>query len=629
MPTLTAGMSDPNQYLTTDAGIGGGGGLGTDAFTNMLGGYGGNYGTPATTLSTDFTSSTYAPTPPASSTTDLSGYTGAAYPGADTSGVPNLLSNLFSGGTSGGLGGLGGLLGTAVNYGVPLAMANQAKSENKALAGQLSGQATPLLQSGQQQLADYKNLTPLQQQQLQAGLTAGQTTAGRGQPLIDIGTTAMKDYTAGNLPAWQQKQLDEKVAQQKALARQSLGANVDSTTLAQMDAQIDNQAQIAKGQMMQSNLATGEASYGQGVGYETTGNAAVAQAYQGAVTDVNQNLSNALSTIGAGLGPLESAIQLEIAGNTSITNSLMQMYAAIAKASASGGAGAAGAGGAAGGGLGSLVSGVKNLLGGGGFDAATAAANNISGMNSLLSAGAGALPTTASLGAGAQGLMDSYLGSLPGAQAPGAVAGDILGTDFSGATTSMQDWAASQGWDLTGGGLGAGAGAGDLAGAFGTSLLPAAGVFTPGLEAAISGALGSAATGATTSAAADLAGMSLADWAPGASEAIASSLGGGGAAAGGGGAAGGLGSTALGALAPLAAFYGLYELFGTDDPFSAENQKAQGARSLAEVNAMQVDPSIRAIQAASEQTPYMTGGLSPEIQAALEQTAMGAAGYPG
>jgi hypothetical protein len=67
-----------------------------------------------------------------------------------------------------------------------------------------------------------------------------------------------------------------------------------STTLAQLDAQIDNQAQIAKGQMLQSNLATGEASYGEGVGYETDGGQAQAAAYRNAVTDVNNNLSNAL-----------------------------------------------------------------------------------------------------------------------------------------------------------------------------------------------------------------------------------------------------------------------------------------------------------------------------------------------
>jgi hypothetical protein len=67
-----------------------------------------------------------------------------------------------------------------------------------------------------------------------------------------------------------------------------------------------------------------------------------------------------LSEIGAGLGPLESAIQLQIAGNTQISAALMNMFGAIAKAAAgTGGAGGTAAGGAAG--LGSALGGLTGL----------------------------------------------------------------------------------------------------------------------------------------------------------------------------------------------------------------------------------------------------------------------------
>jgi hypothetical protein len=477
----------------------------------------------------------------------LSGATGTGATGGGTTTGGGAAANPF-----------GGLLSSALNYGVPLAWAADQKATNAKNIQPLKDIGTSLTKQGQDMMANYQNLSPTQQKALDQAIQSGQLTASRGQPLIDIGNTAMQQYQAGNLPQWQQLELDQKVAQQKALARQSLGANVDSTTLAQMDSQIDAQAAIAKGQMIQSNLATGEAAYGQGVGYETTGNAAVTQGYRSAVTDINQNLSNAISTIGAGLGPLESAIQMQIQGDTAITNSLMQMYSALAKAAgtaaagggAAGGGAGGGAGGAAGGTTGGLAGGLSSLLGGaktGGSNllgqaaGALGTAKTLTGLpgqaqnlyNSIFgtsgtgitqqqeldSLNKGLQPIdTSALQAGAQGSLDAYLASLGGG--PSGPTGSITTETVPDNTTSMQDWANQQGFDPyagTYGNLGTIAGAGSLynllAGIQGAGAAPAGGVTAETLGgdymAGTGGSAGGLGTAAGLGAGAGLLGAGL------------------------------------------------------------------------------------------------------------------------
>jgi len=243
-----------------------------------------------------------------------------------------------------------------------LSAANQQKSENAALANKLATPANALISGGMKDLSNYKDLSPTQQAALQSGVSTGQTLTGEANPLIGIGQTAFGQYGLGQLPAWQQAEIDQKTAQQKALARQSLGANVDSTTLAQMDAQIDQQAEISKGNLLQQNLSTGEQAYQQGTGLQQTGGTDITAAYNNASQDISKNLSDALSQITTGLGPLEDSINIQIQGNTALTGQLQQLYAALAKATSSGGAASGGA--ASGGGLGSLVSGAKGLVSG-------------------------------------------------------------------------------------------------------------------------------------------------------------------------------------------------------------------------------------------------------------------------
>jgi len=276
-------------------------------------------------------------------------------------------------GTSASTGGLDWLKGlfsgsninTAITGGAAMAAAQKQQADNAALAKKLSDQAQPILDSGQKQLAGYQDLTDLERKAMEAGVTGGQTQIGQADPLLGIGRTAFGDYTAGKLPAWQQAEIDAQVAQQKALMRQSLGANVDSTTLAQMEAQLDKQADIAKGNLLSQNLTAGEAAYKQGTDLTGSGNAAIKAAYDKASADVSRNLADALATITTGLGPMTDAINLEIRANSALAKAMTDLFSAMAKAGAGTG------GGAGGGGIGGVISGgVKQIIdkftGGGG-----------------------------------------------------------------------------------------------------------------------------------------------------------------------------------------------------------------------------------------------------------------------
>ena len=254
---------------------------------------------------------------------------------------------------------IGGFLsnnaGNIASIGSAAYLAKQQQDANSKLAGQLRDQSTPILKSGQDQLANYQNLTDLQKKALESGVSTGSTLTGLADPLLGIGKDAFSQYTGGQLPAWQQAEIDQKVAQAKALARQSLGANVDSSTLSQVDSQIDQQAEISKGQLMEQNLASGEKAYDQGAGYTLQGGAYAKAAYDKASADITSNLHNALDTITVGLGPLSDSIKYEIAGNTALQKSMQDLYGALAKAGTTAG------GGTSGGGIGSVIGGVKSI----------------------------------------------------------------------------------------------------------------------------------------------------------------------------------------------------------------------------------------------------------------------------
>jgi len=132
--------------------------------------------------------------------------------------------------------------------------------------------------------------------------------------------------------------------------------------MAQIQAAIDNQAAEAKGQLIQQGLTTGEGAYGAGTALQQQGGTDITSAYDTAVQDVNTNFSNAMSEITAGLGPLEDSINLQISGNTALTNALNQMFGAIASGYAQSKPGTTGGGTSGGGGS----VGIPSVGGGGG-----------------------------------------------------------------------------------------------------------------------------------------------------------------------------------------------------------------------------------------------------------------------
>ena len=222
--------------------------------------------------------------------------------------------------------------------GLGLAEANSQKSQNQTYADTLANLGKPYVAAGQQQLttAQSGTLTPAQQAQ-QANLKSqGGTLTSEANPLISGGTAAITAANAGQLPAWQQAQIDQQTAQQKAQIRQSLGANVDSSTLAQYDAQIDQQAAITKGNLEQQNLASGQSELGQGTNLQQQGQADIQAGYKVATDAAQQAFTNAMNLAATGNGPIMDAVNTLIQGDSQVSSALMSYMGALAKAYASG-----------------------------------------------------------------------------------------------------------------------------------------------------------------------------------------------------------------------------------------------------------------------------------------------------
>ena len=252
---------------------------------------------------------------PASSGTDLTGLVSSL--GTDLAGLATPTNLAY--GAAAGLG---------------LAEANSQKSQNQTYANTLANLGTPYVAAGQAQLTAAQNgtLTPAQQAQ-QANLNSqGNTLTGEANPLISGGTSMITASNAGTLQPWQQAQLDAQVAQQKAQLRQSLGANVDSSTLAQYDAQIDQQASITRGQLVQQNLTSGEGELGQGTNLQQQGQADIQAGYKVATDAAQTAFQNAMSLAATGNGPIMDAVNTLIQGDSQVSAALMSYMGALAKA---------------------------------------------------------------------------------------------------------------------------------------------------------------------------------------------------------------------------------------------------------------------------------------------------------
>jgi hypothetical protein len=262
---------------------------------------------------------------------------GVTQPASNVTGLPTTSGTTPTdpgmSGTSGGfdwgsvLSGLGNVLtsplgSAAAMVGLGEYEAGQAQSQTAGLTGQLTGPAQPLVTGANQQL-----------QQIQQGLTGAPVTGGaigqQEQAAQNLGNIATQ-YSTGQLTTAQQQQVQQQVQSQQQQIRAQLASQgiTDGSVLAMYDQQIqDNATQLTQSLINQNTTMAQQALQG------------VQQTYTGLI-------SNALNEFGAGMGPIESAVNLTVQQNTQIANGLQQLFGQIARGfqGSSGGAGGTGTG---------------------------------------------------------------------------------------------------------------------------------------------------------------------------------------------------------------------------------------------------------------------------------------------
>ena len=224
-----------------------------------------------------------------------------------------------------------GVLGAGA---VGMYMNNQAQKQNTAEAGQLKKLAQPQLGAANSYLsaALTGELTPAQKAAQDAMFAQGNTLTAEASPWLSAASQGLQQAESGQLPAWQQQQLDNQTAAQIAQLKASLGSGVDSSSLAAGIAQIQGNADIVRGQLVQQNLDTAKSQYATGIATQEQGYAALDAGYQAAITDAQNNFADAMTAFAQGDQVMESAIQLEIQGNTAIAGATQQLFGNLAMA---------------------------------------------------------------------------------------------------------------------------------------------------------------------------------------------------------------------------------------------------------------------------------------------------------
>jgi hypothetical protein len=208
--------------------------------------------------------------------------------------------------------------------------ASQAQSQTAALTSQLTGPSQPLIQNATGQLGA-----------IQQGLTGAPVTGGAigqsEQAAQNLGSLATQ-YSTGQLTPAQQQQIQQNVqAQQQQISSQLASQGItDSSVIAMYDQQIQNNATQQTQQLIQGNTTLAQ------------------NALQGVQSTYSSLISNAVSEFGAGMGPVEDAVNITLQQNTQLAAGLQSLFGSIAKAFTSsggtsgGGQGGSGSGAAAG-----------------------------------------------------------------------------------------------------------------------------------------------------------------------------------------------------------------------------------------------------------------------------------------
>ena len=248
---------------------------------------------------------------------------------------PSSNSNPLSGVGSAIMGGLSDLpVSDVLTTGAGLYSVNKADKANQALVNTLSGGAQPFITAGQDALKGYQNLSPLEQQQLNASVTAGTSAQQGAQPLIGLGEQQLNIAGSGNLPPELETQLQQQIQAAKAQLAQQYSP--DSSTYQQLAAKIDQQGLATRQQMLSQYQTSGQSTYTAGEAQLQAGQQEVASAYAAAQTEIDQNLKNALSMATTGLGPLANAVEMGLLNNANTQAQMQDLMKSIAGASVAG-----------------------------------------------------------------------------------------------------------------------------------------------------------------------------------------------------------------------------------------------------------------------------------------------------
>ena len=248
-----------------------------------------------------------------------------------------------------------------------LQQANKSRADYQAYVNKLYGLGQPFIDASQSELSRALSgqLTPAELAQQRNFFQTGETLMNQATPWLSQAQAGMQQAAAGQLPQWQQQQLENQKAAAIAQATAQLGPNADSSSLANVMNNINQQFNVQQGLLSQQNLKTAESEYNIGAQTQASAFSNVAAGYQAAITDTQQAFQNAISMAAQGDQPIEAGIQLAIQGDAQIQAALAGLFGSLANAYAYMQSGPSAAKGGAGGSSGSGTFDWKKIFGGG------------------------------------------------------------------------------------------------------------------------------------------------------------------------------------------------------------------------------------------------------------------------
>ena len=168
-------------------------------------------------------------------------------------------------------------------------------------------------------------LTPSQQNQANALNSQGNALANQASPFLAAGAQGLQQYESGQLPQWQQQQLDNQTAAAIAQARASMGPNVDSSTMASMEQNIRSQASIAQGQMLQQNLKTATDLYTLGANTQKEAFALIDAGYQSVITNLQQDFADAMAAFTQGDASAANMVNTQLQNDQRLSSALSKL----------------------------------------------------------------------------------------------------------------------------------------------------------------------------------------------------------------------------------------------------------------------------------------------------------------